>query len=235
MIFAPFIIDRLSNNEQGRLLRSISVQTNVVEGVLKLDAGECEKITTLGFASLTFSHAYPPDIYERYVQQVLLDSQAATQLVLDRIRSAGHDAEFNEAFVCELHAVFTKTACITTHRMGNDVKSVYIGRGRFKFLSNHVFARNGAFHAYCRPEEVSAEMRKIFDMLEVGSRLVSVASSNRLFIQNYIKNIQQAPENGIWLAAWFHHRFVNIHPFRVCLVAISRLHLTNRTRMVMAE
>jgi Fic family protein len=36
-------------------------------------------------------------------------------------------------------------------------------------------------------------------------------------IQNYIRITEQTPENGIWLAAWFHHRFVNIHPFRVCL------------------
>ena len=29
--------------------------------------------------------------------------------------------------------------------------------------------------------------------------------------------MKKTPENGIWLAAWFHHRFVNIHPFRVRL------------------
>jgi hypothetical protein len=171
--FAPFPLDHLSKNGLARLLRSISIQTNVVEGVLKLNPGEIETLITLGFASSTFSQAFPQ---KEYIQQVLLDSQTATQSVFDRIGSA--NAKFDEAFACELHKVFTKTACIATQRAGQEVRSVYIGRGRYKFISNHVFARNGAYHIYCRPEEVPAEMEKIFGMLEVGIYFFPMASSD---------------------------------------------------------
>ena len=174
--FAPFTLDRLSADDLERLLRSFSIQTNVIEGVLKLNAGQSETLVVLGFASSTFSHDFAPDMSAKYIEQTLLDSQSAIQLVLDRVGSA--NAKFDEAFVCELHRVFTKTACIVSQKAGNNVLSVYIGRGRYKCLSNHVLARNGAYHIYCPPEEVSAEMKKILDMLEVGSRFISLASSD---------------------------------------------------------
>ena len=165
---APFTLDRLSADDLERILRSVSVQTNVIEGVLKLNAGQTETLIILGFAPSTFTHDFAPDMSVKYIEQTLLDSQSAMQLVLDRVGSA--NAKFDEAFVCELHRVFTKTACIVSQKAGDNVVSVYIGRGRYKFLSNHVLARNGAYHVYCTPQEVSAEMKKILDMLEVGKR-----------------------------------------------------------------
>jgi len=171
--FAPFTSYHLSTLDLERLLRSVSVQTNVLEGVLKLSAGQSETFTTLGFASSTFSHPNRSEL-EKHIQQVLLDSLSAIQLVLDRVGSANR--KFDEAFVSKLHEVFTKAACIVTLNAGQDVVSVYIGRGRYKPVSNHVFARNGAYHIYCPPEEVPAEMKKVLGMLEVVQSLSSVVS-----------------------------------------------------------
>jgi hypothetical protein len=62
---------------------------------------------------------------------------------------------------------------MAAQRVGEEVRSVYIGRGRYNFISNHFFARNNAYHIYCRPEEVTTEIEKIFGMLRVCSRFVS--------------------------------------------------------------
>ena len=212
-------MDCLSSHDLERLIRSISVHINVLEGVLKLNADQIEMLITLGFASSAFSHGCPSNMSENYIEQTLLDSQDAIQLVLDRVDSA--NAKFDEPFVSELHKVFTKTACITTQRTGDSfLVSGYIGRERYKFLSNHVFARNKAYHIYCPPEDVPAEMKNILDMLGVRSHFVLVVSDRIVSYRttSQIPKGQKTPENGIWLAAWFHHRFVNIHPFRVSFV-----------------
>jgi hypothetical protein len=174
--FAPSTLNRLSAEDLERILRSVSVQTNVIEGVLKLNAGQSETLIVLGFASSTFNRYFAPDMSVKYIEQTLLDSQSAIQLILDRVGSA--NAKFDEAFVCELHRVFTKTACVVSQKAGDNVVSVYIGSGRYKFLSNHVLGRNGAYHIYCPPEKVSAEMKKILDMLEVGRDFISLGSSD---------------------------------------------------------
>ena len=211
--FAPFTLNRLSQNEQERLLRAISIHTNVIEGVLNLSAAERYKLTYFGFGLLVSTRDPFVDPSYEYIQQVLLDSQTANQLAL------GRDTKLDDGFVRDLHKLFTKTACIAIQRPG----SVYIGRGTFKTLSNHVLARNGAYHIYCPPEEVAVEMEKLFSMLKVGSHWRSFQWHCLMlfFIQNYLIITQHTPENGIWLAAWFHHRFVNIHPFRVCLCPAS--------------
>jgi len=175
---APFTLEYLSSQDRERLLRSISVHTNVLEGVLKLNAGQCETLITLGFDSSTFSHDLPSNMSEDYIKQILLDSHSAIQLVLDRVGST--DAKFDEPFISELHKAFTKTACLTTQRTSEGfLVSSSIGRGRYKFISNHVFARNKAYHVYCPPEDVPAEMKKILDMLGVRSHFVPVVSLDR--------------------------------------------------------
>jgi len=100
--FAP--LEYLSSHDMEHLLQSISVHTNVLEGVLKLNAGQCESLITLGFASSTFSHDSPSNMSENYIIQTLLDSQAAIQLVMDRVGSA--NAKFDDHFVSELHKTF---------------------------------------------------------------------------------------------------------------------------------
>jgi hypothetical protein len=97
--FAPFTLHRLSAEDLERLLRSVSVQTNVIEGVLKLHAGQSETLIVLGFASSTFSHDFAPDMSVKYIEQTLLDSQSAIQLVLDRVGSA--NAKFDEVSCIE--------------------------------------------------------------------------------------------------------------------------------------
>ena len=121
-----------SADDLERILRSVSVQTNVIKGVLTLNARQTETLIVLGFASSTFSHGLTPDMSVKYIQQTHLDSQSAIQLVLDRVGSA--IAKFDEVFVC----VYSKTACTITRKAGDNVVSVNIGRGRYKILSNHV-------------------------------------------------------------------------------------------------
>jgi hypothetical protein len=168
--FAPFNLEHLSQNKLARLLRSISVHTNVLEGVLDFNAGEMETLIALGFASSNFSHSSDSSMSERYSRQVLLDSLAATELSLNRVGLA--NAKFDEAFIRDVHRLFTKTACVSTYRVRGQTGSAYIARGAYKFLSNHVLARNGKYHIYCPPKDVPGEIEKILAMIEVCSHFV---------------------------------------------------------------
>ncbi|KAI0037898.1 hypothetical protein FA95DRAFT_1348803 [Auriscalpium vulgare] len=189
----------LAPDELTRLVRAISIHTNLIEGIFSLDLP-----STCALVDHTFPA--PDDLLRhgnndpKYVQDVLIDTQEATQYVLDRARS-DTTTICASTFVQALHRTITRTACVASYS-GSEPgtrTSTYIGRGEFKRVSNHVFARTRKFHIYCPPQFVERELVTLLEML-------------KLYLE---KPAPQPPyAYGLWLAAWFHHRFVNIHPFR---------------------
>lgn len=164
--FAPFSQHRLEATELKRLLRSVAVSTNIIEGVLHLDHATSSFLIIHGFSAAAFAHV-SDHIVPSYVQQVLVDSQRAATLAHNRI---SHSQEpFTLELVQDLHKAFTRTACLLSMNTGRkgEKESVFIGRGAFKFISNHVFARTHKFHIYCPPEHVFAELNQLLFMLHV--------------------------------------------------------------------
>ena len=172
--FTPFTVNRISQIELGHLLRAISIHTNVLEGVLDLTAREIYSLINNGFTSLS-STRRPDESYE-YTQQVLKLplSLFGTELVREMLNS-----------MMPLFVSCTKfSACMASQR------AVYLGRGRYKFISNHVFSRNVAYHVFCQPEPVAAEMKKLFEICEFGShstRCLLTFDDVFFEIQNYLK------------------------------------------------
>jgi hypothetical protein len=101
--------------------------------------------------------------------------QAPPQL---RIGGAG-----DEALVCALPKVFTKTTCMVGHSeetcRGQISPTVASGGDRTSFCPmTHAFARNALYHVHCPPAEVPREMAKLFGMLDVRTQFAAVGSAD---------------------------------------------------------
>ncbi|MCY4159472.1 MAG: Fic family protein [Bacteroidetes bacterium] len=97
------------------------------------------------------------------------------------------------SLIKELHAVFTRHQKITEGRdqFGNIVK-VNIEPGEYKKIPNNPIRPGERVHIYCPPEHVDSEMDRLIGMY---------------------KEHQSQDVSPVVEAAWFHHRFTQIHPF----------------------
>ena len=87
---------------------------------------------------------------------------------------------------------FTSTAKFTETRHDNQRIQVLVRRGRFKNQSNYPLRQDGRIHQYCPFHLVDEEIDRLLKLTETY--------------------LDQGVAQEV-LAAWLHHRFVQIHPF----------------------
>jgi len=172
-----------------RINRKWAIETGLIERLYSLDRGTTEILIERGLNSASIPHQMSRGEAERTIAMIH-DQQHAIDGVFSYVKQ---DRTLSTSLIKELHAVFTRNQKTTEGRdqFGQIVK-VSIEPGKYKKLPNNPTKPDGQVHHYCPPEHVAFEM----------DRLISMHSEHQ------IQDISPEVE-----AAWFHHRFTQIHPF----------------------
>jgi Fic family protein len=162
----------------------------VIENVFTLDRGVTLLLIERGIdASLIPNDATNQD--PELVAAIIRDHQEAMEGLFDFVRRRRN---LSTSYIKELHALLTRnqetSSAINT--LGRQAQ-VPLLHGEYKLLPNNPVRPDGSIHEYCPPEQVASEMDRL-----IGLHLDHVA-----------KDVPPEVE-----AAWFHHRFTQIHPFQ---------------------
>lgn len=171
-----------------RLIRRLSVETGILERLYDLDRGTTEALVAHGFAEDLVSHS-STNIEPSRLIDLLRDQEAAIQLVMDCV---ARNRVLTKGLLHELHTILTRhqetTAAVD--QFGNR-REIPLLKGKFKEQPNNPKRPDGTMHQYCPPIHVDSEIEKVIRWLaEYGN------------------------DDPIIVAAWFHHRFTQIHPYQ---------------------
>ena len=171
-----------------RLVRSLSIETGILERLYDLDRGTTEALVKHGFAEDYVSRS-STDIEPSRLIDILRDQEAAIQLVMDCI-SRGRS--LTKGVLHELHATLTRHQDMTTaiDQFGKHLE-IPLLKGQFKQQPNNPKRPDGSVHEYAPPHNVPLEIEKLLQWLE-----------------------DYADDDPIIVAAWLHHRFTQIHPYQ---------------------
>ncbi|MCI0665054.1 MAG: Fic family protein [Acidobacteria bacterium] len=171
-----------------KLIRSLSVETGILERIYDLDRGTTEALILHGFKEDLVSHS-STNIEPSLLIDILRDQEAAVRLVMDCI---SNNRQITKGFIHELHATLTKHEFTTNARdqFGNRIETP-LRKGAYKELPNNPTRPDGSIHEYCPPIHVDAEMENLLTWFgEYGQK------------------------DPVLVAAWLHHRFTQIHPYQ---------------------
>lgn len=170
------------------LVRRLSIETGILERIYDLDRGTTEALVANGFVEDLVSRS-STDIEPSRLIDILRDHEAAIGLVMDCV--AGN-RNLTKSVVHELHMILTQHQD-TTEAIDLSGKRLKIKllKGRFKEQINNPKRPDGSVHEYCPPIQVDSEMENLIRWLG-----------------------EYANEDPIIVAAWFHHRFTQIHPYQ---------------------
>jgi Fic family protein len=171
-----------------RLIRRLSVETGILERLYDLDRGTTEALIKTGFIEDIVSRS-STDIEPSRLIDILRDQESAVQLVMDCIAS---NRPLTKSVIHELHVIITAHQETTTavDQFGKQF-DISLLKGKFKEHPNNPKRPDGATHEYCPPVHVGSE------------------------IDNLLKWFAEYElEDPIIVAAWFHHRFTQIHPYQ---------------------
>lgn len=171
-----------------RLVRRLSIETGILERLYDLDRGTTEALVAAGFAEDLVSRS-STDIEPSRLVDILRSQEAAIKLVMDCV--AGQ-RPLTKSMVHELHAILTQHQETTTaiDQFGNR-REIPLLKGRFKEQPNNPRRPDGSVHEYCPPVHVDSEIESLLKWLG-----------------------EYAQDDLIIVAAWFHHRFTQIHPYQ---------------------
>jgi len=171
-----------------QLIRSMSIETGVLERLYTLDQGVTQTLVLKGFHEGLVSRE-STNIEPALLIDILKDHQAAAQMVMDAV--AGN-RELTKGLIHELHSVLTQhqPTAKGVDQFGNE-HEIPLLRGRYKERPNNPTRPDGSVHEYCPPIHVDSEMDNLLR-----------------WFKDY------AAENRILVTAWFHHRFAQIHPYQ---------------------
>ncbi len=175
-------------NFEERLARQWSIETGILERIYKLDRGTTQVLVEMGFvADLVERSSTNRDPAE--LVQILRDHKAAIELVQDCVANS---RLVTVGLINELHAVLTKhqETVDAVDQFGQAVVFP-LKHGAFKELPNNPTRDDGSIHEYCPPVHVRSEMESLVKWYN-----------------------EYAEANPILVAAWFHHRFTQIHPYQ---------------------
>jgi prophage maintenance system killer protein len=171
-----------------RLVRRLSVETGILERLYDLDRGTTEALVAHGFAEDLVSHS-STNIEPSRLIDILRDQEAAIQLVMDCV--AKHRV-LAKGLIHELHTILTRhqdtTAAVDQF---GDRREIPLLKGKFKEQPNNPKRPDGTMHEYCPPIHVDAEVENLLRWLA-----------------------EYQNEDPVLVAAWFHHRFTQIHPYQ---------------------
>ncbi|MSP79967.1 MAG: Fic family protein [Rhodospirillales bacterium] len=171
-----------------RLVRRLSIETGILERLYDLDRGTTEALVNYGFAEELVSRSNT-DIEPSRLIDILRDQQAAVQLVIDCV---AHNRSLTKGVIHDLHMILTQhqdtTSAVNQFGRRNEIPLL---KGKFKELPNNPRRLDGSIHEYCPPIHVDTEMESLLTWLD-----------------------QYKSEDPVIIAAWFHHRFTQIHPYQ---------------------
>jgi Fic family protein len=172
-----------------RLVRSLSIETGIIERIYDLDRGTTEALVTHGFVQDLVARN-STNIEPSALIEILRDQEAAIRLVMDCVASS---RPLTKGFLHELHATITRHQPTTdaVDQFGNHVQ-IPLRRGAFKEFPNNPVREDGALHEYAPPLHVNSEIEKLL-----------------AWFSEYLE-----AEDPIIVTAWFHHRFAQIHPYQ---------------------
>lgn len=172
-----------------RLVRSLSIETGIIERIYDIDRGTTEALVTHGFVQDLVARN-STNIEPSALIDILRDQEAAIRLVMDCVASS---RVLTKGLLHELQAIITRNQPTTdaVDQFGNKIK-IPLRRGTFKEFPNNPVREDGALHEYCPPVHVDSEIENLLS-----------------WFSEYL-----ASEDPILVAAWFHHRFTQIHPYQ---------------------
>lgn len=171
-----------------RLVRRLSVETGIIERLYDLDRGTTEALVAAGFVEDIVSRS-STDIEPSRLIDILRDQESAIQLVMDCV---AHNRRLTKSIIHELHAILTRHQDATTaiDQFGNRFE-IPLLKGKFKEHPNNPKRPDGTVHEYCPPLHVESEIDNLLSWLP-----------------------EYEKEDPVIVAAWFHHRFTQIHPYQ---------------------
>jgi Fic family protein len=171
-----------------QLIRRMSIETGILERLYDLDRGTTEALIAHGFVEDLVSRS-STDIEPARLIDILRDQEAAIQLVMDCV---ARSRPLTKGIIHELHSILTRhqDTTIAVDSLGQH-REIPLVKGRFKTLPNNPQRPTGVVHEYCPPVHVDTEIENLLKLLG-----------------------QYGDEDPIIVAAWFHHRFTQIHPYQ---------------------
>ncbi|MBS1829552.1 MAG: Fic family protein [Acidobacteria bacterium] len=171
-----------------RLTRRLSIETGILERLYDLDRGTTEALVAHGFKEDLISHE-STNLEPAQLIDILRDQEAAVQLVMDCV---ARQRPLTKGVMHELHAILTRhqdfTSAIDPLGIRRDIPLL---KGKFKEQPNNPKRPDGTIHHYSPPLQVESEVENLLAWLP-----------------------QYAEVDPIIVAAWFHHRFTQIHPYQ---------------------
>ena len=173
---------------RNRLVRSLSIETGILERLYDLDRGTTEALVLSGFVEDLVSRS-STDIEPSLLIDILRDQEAAVLLVMDAVAS---NRSLSPGFIHELHAILTKHQHSTRaiDQFGSHVE-IPLLHGQYKEHPNNPTRAKGQVHEYCPPVQVRSEMENLLQWLASSPSVDPLVQS-----------------------AWLHHRFTQIHPYQ---------------------
>lgn len=171
-----------------RLIRRLSVETGILERLYDIDRGTTEALVAAGFVEDIVSRS-STNIEPSRLIDILRDQEAAIQLVIDCV---ARNRPLTKSIIHELHVIITQhqdtTTAIDQFEKRHEIPLL---KGKFKEHPNNPKRPDGTAHEYCPPVHVESEMDNILAWL-----------------------LEYESEDPVIVAAWFHHRFTQIHPYQ---------------------
>ncbi len=182
------IIDIWSEERQ----RRFAIETGQVEGLYVIPRGITEQLITEGLESVRLSHNMAaPEVEDGSLTGLLQDQKTALEMVFDTVaqrRPLSHTA------FKEWHQLLTRHQATAA---GRTLEGKRVGipllKGEYKLRPNNPRRPDGIVHQYCPPEQVRSELDRLLDMY------------GKIHEKNYATEV---------VAAWLHHRYIQIHPFQ---------------------
>lgn len=171
-----------------RLVRSMSVETGILERVYDLDRGTTEALITHGFVEDLVARS-STNVEPSRLIDILRDQESAVHLVMDCVANS---RPLTRGVLHDLHATLMRHQDTTTamDQFGNRVE-IPLLKGAFKRQPNNPRRPDGSIHEYCPPLQVEPEIDRL---------LAGVAAYQK--------------QDPVIAAAWLHHRFTQIHPYQ---------------------
>ena len=170
-----------------RRKREWAIETGLIERLYVLDRGITQPLIERGIDAALISHANNAN--PKSVTSMIIDHQSVVDGIFMFVKG---DRPLSTSYIKEMHALITRSqeTVEAVDAMGS-IARVDLIRGDYKRLPNNPTKLDGSVHQYCPPEHVASEMDRLMEM--------------------HLAHQDSPPEVE---AAWLHHRFVQIHPFR---------------------
>ena len=172
-----------------RLRREWAIETGVIEGVYTLDRGVTCTLIEKGIDAALIPHG-ATNRDSTLVARIIQDHYDALEGMFDFV---GGMRQLSTGYIKELHAALLRNQ--DTYAVVDQLGRAFekrLEKGQYKTEPNSPTRPDGLVHEYCPPEQVASEMDRLVGMhSEHDARGVPVEVE----------------------AAWFHHRFTQIHPF----------------------